>query len=131
MGRTACTEPQCLYKGALYLYLLIYVSGSRVMFETRRFIVEITPQVFIGHASLCKMRIWPIAHVRRNGWKLPKRATRHPFDCFGQLPSFRNITERNQSRRVAKATAIINLPNFSFLNHTLKLKQIFNSVSLF
>jgi len=22
MGRTACTEPQCLYKGALYLYLL-------------------------------------------------------------------------------------------------------------
>ena len=22
MGRTACTEPQCLYKGALYLYLV-------------------------------------------------------------------------------------------------------------
>jgi len=21
VGRTACTEPQCLYKGALYLYL--------------------------------------------------------------------------------------------------------------
>ena len=21
MGRTACTEPQCLYKGTLYLYL--------------------------------------------------------------------------------------------------------------
>jgi hypothetical protein len=21
MGRTTCTEPQCLYKGALYLYL--------------------------------------------------------------------------------------------------------------
>jgi len=21
MGRTACTEPQCLYKGALYLYM--------------------------------------------------------------------------------------------------------------
>jgi len=21
MGRTACTEPQCLYKGDLYLYL--------------------------------------------------------------------------------------------------------------
>jgi len=21
MGRTACTEPQCLYKGALYFYL--------------------------------------------------------------------------------------------------------------
>ena len=22
MGRTACAEPQCLYKGALYLYLI-------------------------------------------------------------------------------------------------------------
>ena len=22
MGRTACTEPQCLYKGDLYLYLI-------------------------------------------------------------------------------------------------------------
>ena len=22
MGRTACTEPQCLYKGALYLYII-------------------------------------------------------------------------------------------------------------
>ena len=25
MGRTACTEPQCLYKGALYLYLFLPV----------------------------------------------------------------------------------------------------------
>jgi hypothetical protein len=24
MGRTACTEPQCLYKGDLYLYLYIH-----------------------------------------------------------------------------------------------------------
>jgi len=24
MGRTACTEPQCLYKGTLYLYLYLY-----------------------------------------------------------------------------------------------------------
>jgi len=23
MGRTACTEPQCLHKGALYLYLTV------------------------------------------------------------------------------------------------------------
>jgi hypothetical protein len=27
MGRTACIEPQCLYKGALYLYLLRYDSA--------------------------------------------------------------------------------------------------------
>jgi len=24
MGRTACTESQCLYKGALYFYLYLY-----------------------------------------------------------------------------------------------------------
>ena len=27
MGCTACTEPQCLYKGALYLYVLIIKLG--------------------------------------------------------------------------------------------------------
>ena len=27
MGRTACTEPQCLYKGALYLYLLCVIRN--------------------------------------------------------------------------------------------------------
>ena len=25
MGRTACTEPQCLYNGALYLYLTVHL----------------------------------------------------------------------------------------------------------
>jgi len=25
MGRTACTEPQCLYKGALYVYFYYYI----------------------------------------------------------------------------------------------------------
>jgi len=26
MGRTACTEPQWLYKGDLYLYLYLYIK---------------------------------------------------------------------------------------------------------
>jgi len=26
MGRAACTEPQCLYKGALYLYLHLLID---------------------------------------------------------------------------------------------------------
>jgi len=33
MGHTACTEPQCLYKGALYLFLMVkeaYNGGSAV-----------------------------------------------------------------------------------------------------
>ena len=32
MGRTACTEPQCLYKGALYLFLF----GTLCMLHLRR-----------------------------------------------------------------------------------------------
>jgi len=32
MGRTACTEPQCLHKGALYLY---YFTRCMVVFENR------------------------------------------------------------------------------------------------
>jgi len=30
MGRTACTEPQCLYKGALYLFTSILMSRPSV-----------------------------------------------------------------------------------------------------
>jgi len=26
MGRTACTEPQCLYKGALYFCFMLHVT---------------------------------------------------------------------------------------------------------
>jgi hypothetical protein len=36
MGRTACTEPQCLYKGDLYLYL--YSSHNYV--EIHLFVVN-------------------------------------------------------------------------------------------
>ena len=27
MDRTACTEPQCLYEGALYIYLYLCIGG--------------------------------------------------------------------------------------------------------
>ena len=29
MGRTACRESQCLYKGDLYLYLYLHMSSTR------------------------------------------------------------------------------------------------------
>ena len=32
MGRTACTEPQCLYKGALYLFFLTMLA-SRMRYQ--------------------------------------------------------------------------------------------------
>ena len=31
MGRTACTEPQCLYKGVLYLYLHVSVAAATII----------------------------------------------------------------------------------------------------
>ena len=42
MGRTACTEPQCLYKGDLYLYLYLHcglptsVSAMKIKAQTAR-----------------------------------------------------------------------------------------------
>ena len=30
MGRTACTEPLCLYKGALYLYFLLHSECTHI-----------------------------------------------------------------------------------------------------
>jgi len=38
MGRTACTEPQCLYKGALYLTL----CGQNVEFLNVNYSCKIT-----------------------------------------------------------------------------------------
>jgi len=32
MGRTACTQPQCLYKGTLYLYGSINNEASRITY---------------------------------------------------------------------------------------------------
>ena len=46
MGRTACTEPQCLYKGALYLYL--FTDGSaKDSFTTRAKILETRCALFV------------------------------------------------------------------------------------
>jgi len=32
MGRTACTEPQCLYKGALYIYLYLFRRENKIYY---------------------------------------------------------------------------------------------------
>ena len=37
MGRTACTEPQCLYKGALYLYLYLYLQMIWIPYTFNQF----------------------------------------------------------------------------------------------
>jgi hypothetical protein len=46
MGRTACTEPQCLYKGALYLfYILIMCLITEVKREGRE-MEQLTPYIY-------------------------------------------------------------------------------------
>jgi hypothetical protein len=52
MGRTACTEPQCLYKGDLYLYLLL---GDRCFHELP-FILRITSIVEGRDSSIDLLR---------------------------------------------------------------------------
>jgi len=40
MGRAACTELQCLYKGELYLYLTHIEHSGKKMYDVKR--MEIT-----------------------------------------------------------------------------------------
>jgi len=58
MGRMACTEPQCLYKGDLYLYLLPRnsllgnVTGTGPLVELRKATVSFVMSVCTsGHPS--------------------------------------------------------------------------------
>jgi len=40
MGRTACTEPQCLYKGDLYLYFLPYPFETNYYFLNTKIVLN-------------------------------------------------------------------------------------------
>jgi len=57
MGRAACTEPQCLYKGALYLYSLpgIFSHGRK---RLPREEVDLQPAALSNqNCSLCQWTI--------------------------------------------------------------------------
>ena len=41
MGRTACTEPQCLYKGALYLFFYLGENGYIFLTKGRQLSVDV------------------------------------------------------------------------------------------
>jgi len=65
MGRMACTEPQCLYKGALYLYLLpglLYHAdgGTTVFRKVNDCSYELTRRTIPGYANLRLMPINPL-----------------------------------------------------------------------
>ena len=56
MGRTACAEPQCLYKGALYLCLKPYVAYSLDVFDNYTPIRCSSYQHYIPIASRIRIR---------------------------------------------------------------------------
>ena len=66
MGRTACTEPQCLYKGALYLYPLpsgeinvINVITEELLKVIFRYKTEEVTQAWdCMRGALCKIPSW-------------------------------------------------------------------------
>jgi len=52
MDRTACTEPQCLYKGALYLYLYLYsIYGPYGLYNASVPVQRCTLPFFTFYAS--------------------------------------------------------------------------------
>ena len=51
MGRTACTEPQCMYKGALYLYLFTCFLWRNRYFIIIIIIIIITIDLSLGGSS--------------------------------------------------------------------------------
>jgi len=63
MGRAACTEPQCLYKGALYLYLFPFTYS--ISFEVNLTFLE-SPDVLIAGFLRSVMRYSPLWNVTQH-----------------------------------------------------------------
>ena len=56
MGHTACTDPQCLYKGALYLYLTLHVSDRSTVHHQEYLNTLYTQQLFVTLVLLASAR---------------------------------------------------------------------------
>jgi len=84
MGRTACTEPQCLYKGALYLYLLhfipILISLNNFMVtqnSMRMHYIHIYPQTLISLQNIS--HVVPITTFFLYAQNIYSNASRYTF----------------------------------------------------
>ena len=57
MGRTACTEPQCLYKGDLYS--LLFIKNNMLIFLGKKsvFIVKVMMGTY-KHIARAKLRVF-------------------------------------------------------------------------
>ena len=67
MGRTACTEPQCLYKGALYLFRFVPLVSvfSELQCDARIMIVFIVDLFTLDFLNCAKLRWF---HITGWGW---------------------------------------------------------------
>ena len=64
MGHTVCTEPQYLYKGSLYLYLLLsYLLYNTILRKTLQLLLNGGEDHFALHISGCSVTY--AAHVFR------------------------------------------------------------------
>ena len=66
MGRTAYTEPQCLYKGDLYLYLFFtYSFGNRSAFCTASYFRQFK-QILLEIDQTCFVYILSLMCLKKN-----------------------------------------------------------------
>jgi len=84
MGRTVCTEPQRLYKGALYLYLSnLRVYGALFTYVTKTSCADCTCRLTVVHKSSYAVCV---AYLSKYPPSLPP--ARRSFFCFISVKSF-------------------------------------------
>ena len=68
MGRTACTEPQCLYKGALYLYLTVelYLYSPYGPYGLYRASVPVQGCTLPNSRAIPLLPLWAVWPVQSN-----------------------------------------------------------------
>ena len=64
MGRTACTEPQCLYKGALYLTVELYLYSSYGPYGLYRASVPVQGCTLPYSRALPLLPLWAVRPVQ-------------------------------------------------------------------
>jgi hypothetical protein len=65
MGRTACTEPQCLYKGALYLTVELYVYSpmGRTACTEPQYLYKGALYLYLYNRAIPLLPLWAVRPV--------------------------------------------------------------------
>jgi len=64
MGRTACTEPQCLYKGALYLTVELYLYSAYGPYGLYRVSVPVQGRTLPYSRAIPLLPLWAVRPVQ-------------------------------------------------------------------